>query len=127
MPTVTLSDERWQKILPFLRSYPHAYVSREHDCRKFLEAVLWIPRSGAQWRLLLAEYGDWDTVYKRFSRWSRQGVFEQLHQSFVGDADLEHLLIDSTILDPKTVIKYGHGRENLEQHAVNFLQYEDEK
>ena len=66
MLTVTLSDEHWQKILPFLRSHPNAYVGQEPDCRKFLEAVLWITRSGAQWRLLPAEYGDWNAVYKRF-------------------------------------------------------------
>ena len=98
MLTVTLSDEQWQKILPFLSSHPNAYVGHEQECRKFLEAVLWIARSGAQWRLLPSEYGDWNTVYKRFARWTRQGIFEQLHQSFVGDADMEHLLIDSTII-----------------------------
>jgi transposase len=53
MLTVTLSDEQWQKILPFLRSHPNAYVGREQDCRQFLEAVLWITRSGAQWRSCL--------------------------------------------------------------------------
>ncbi len=98
MLTVTLSDEQWQKILPFLRSCPNVYVGPEHECRLFLEAVLWITRSGAQWRLLPREYGDWNTVYKRFARWSKQGVFEQLHHSFAGDADIEHLLIDSTIV-----------------------------
>ena len=98
MPTVTLSDEQWQKILPCLRAHPNAYVGREQDCRQFLEAVLWITRSGAQWRLLPPEYGDWNAVYKRFSRWSHQGVFEQLHQSLAADADMEHLMIDSTII-----------------------------
>jgi transposase len=98
MLTVTLSDQQWQKILPFLRSCPNVYVGQEQECRKFLEAVLWIARSGAQWRLLPTEYGDWNTVYKRFARWARQGIFEQLHQSFVDDADMEHLLIDSTII-----------------------------
>ena len=98
MRAITLTDEQWQKILPFLRSHPNIYVGQENECRKFLEAVLWIARSGAQWRLLPAGYGDWNTVYKRFARWSAQGVFEQLHHSLAGDADLEHLLIDSTII-----------------------------
>ena len=98
MLTVKLSDEQWQKILPFLRSHPNIYVGQESECRRFLEAVLWIARSGAQWRLLPADYGDWNTVYKRFTRWTAQGVFEQLHQSFTDDADMEHLLIDSTII-----------------------------
>jgi transposase len=81
MLTVTLSDEQWQKILPFLRSHPNAYVRQEQECRKFLEAVLWIARSGPQWRLRPRGYGDWNTIYKRFAHWSRQGIFEQLHQS----------------------------------------------
>src|SRR5918992_2617179 len=98
MLTITLTDEQWQKILPFLRSCPNIYVGQEQECRKFLEAVLWIARSGAQWRLLPAQYGDWNTVYKRFARWTAQGVFEQLHLSLADDADLEHLLIDSTII-----------------------------
>jgi transposase len=98
MLPITLSDEQWQKILPFLRAHPNAYVGREQDCRLFLEAVLWITRSGAQRRLLPKDYGDWNTIYKRFARWSRRGVFERLHQSVAGDADMEHLLIDSTII-----------------------------
>jgi transposase len=44
------------------------------------------------------KYGYWNTVYRRFALWSEQGVFEQLHQSLADDADMEHLLIDSTII-----------------------------
>jgi len=98
MLPVTLSDEQWQRILPFLRSHPNVYVGQEHECRCFLSAVLWMARSGAQWRLLPKEYGNWNAVYRRFVRWTEQGVFEQLHQSFADDADMEHLLIDSTII-----------------------------
>ncbi len=98
MLPVTLSDEQWQKMLPILRSHPNTYVGQEHECRLFLSAVLWITRSGAQWRLLPKEYGYWNTVYRRFARWAQQGVFEHLHQAVADDADLEHLLIDSTII-----------------------------
>ena len=98
MLPLTLSDEQWQKMLPILRSHPSAYVGQERECRRFLSAVLWVARSGAQWRLLPEEYGYWNAVYRRFARWSAQGVFERLHQELAGDADLEHLLIDSTII-----------------------------
>ena len=98
MRTVKLTDYQWQKILPFIRSYPNAYVGQENECRKFVEAVLWITRSGAQWRLLPSEYGNWNSVYKRFSRWVEQGVFDAMHKHFADDADMQHILIDSTIV-----------------------------
>jgi transposase len=76
MQTITLSDEQWQKILPFLRTCSHIYVGQEDECRRFLDAVLWITRSGAQWRLLPDGYGNWNSIYKRFARWSTQGVLK---------------------------------------------------
>ncbi len=98
MLPVTLSDAQWQKMLPFLRSHPKVHIRPQWSCRRFLSAVLWVSRSGAQWRLLPKEYGNWDTVYKRFSRWCDEGIWEGLHQHCADDPDLEHLIIDSTIV-----------------------------
>ena len=64
MTTVALTDDQWQKMLPFLRSCPTAYVGDETHCRRFVEAVLWIARSGAQWRLLPQSYGNWNHIDK---------------------------------------------------------------
>jgi transposase len=98
MQPIKITDEQWAKILPFLQSCPQIYVGSQGLCRRFLSAVLWVARSGAQWRLLPSAYGNWNSVYRRFARWSEQGVFEQLHEFCSKDRDLEHLLIDSTIL-----------------------------
>jgi transposase len=93
-----LSDADWQKLLAFLRTCSGIYIGDETECRRFLEAVLWIARSGAQWRLLPAPYGNWNTVYKRFARWCRQGVWEQLFRQAASDPDLEWLIVDSTTI-----------------------------
>lgn len=95
---VKLTDEQWEKILPILKSFPEIRLGAGRDCRRFLEAVLWITRSGSQWRLLPKQYGKWNSVFKRFDRWSQAGIFEKLFEHFSTDRDLEHLLIDSTIV-----------------------------
>ncbi len=99
MTTVSLTDEQWIKIRTFLRDDPHAYLGAdEHTCRRFVEAVLWIDRSGAQWRLLPAAYGNWNSVYKRFARWCDQGVWERMLAYVANDPDMEHGIVDSTIV-----------------------------
>ena len=95
---VKLTDEQWQKILLVLKSCPEIRLGAGRDCRRFLEAVLWITRSGAQWRLLPKHYGNWNSVFKRFDRWSSLGIFDKLFEHFSSDRDLEYLLIDSTIV-----------------------------
>jgi transposase len=99
MTTVRLTDQQWTKLRAFLRSDPHTYLGQDDQaCRRFIEAVLWIDRSGAQWRLLPAEYGNWNSVYKRFARWCDYGVWERMLAHFAHDADMEHGLLDSTIV-----------------------------
>ena len=98
MSKETLTDEKWTRIRDYLKDDPNAYVGTEADCRRFVEAVIWISRSGAQWRLLPAEYGKWNTIYKRFVRWCEQGVWERMLTHFADAPDMENGMIDSTIV-----------------------------
>jgi transposase len=93
-----LSERKWSKIQSFLRSQSDIYVGKEEACRRFVEGVLWILRSGAQWRFLPDEYGNWNSVYKRFSRWCDKGIWDRMMLHFAVDPDMENLLVDSTIV-----------------------------
>lgn len=98
MATIRLADEHWTKIRDFLAEDPAAYLGDEAQCRRFVEAVIWISRSGAQWRLLPSAYGKWNSIYKRFARWCENGVWQRMMASFADDPDMENGIIDSTIV-----------------------------
>ena len=76
------------------------------DNRLFLEAVLWMVRTGAPWRDLPELFGSWNSVFRRFRRWAQAGVFERLFQVLSGDPDFEYALIDGTII---RVHQHGTG------------------
>jgi transposase len=98
MTNAELRDDQWEKMYSYLKRHPRAYAGKEDDCRFFVEAVLWILRSGAQWRLLPEKYGKWNSVYKRFARWCDHNVLEDMHQHFANDPDMESILLDSTVV-----------------------------
>ena len=68
------------------------------DNRLFVEAVLWVARTGSPWRDLPQEFGGWNSVYQRFARWSRSGVCQRVFEQLALEADFEEVFIDSTIV-----------------------------
>ena len=73
-----LSDAIWTRIEPHLPGKASDPGRSGRDNRLFVEAVLWLARSGAHWRVLPAGFGKWNSVYQRFNRWCRDGVWERL-------------------------------------------------
>ena len=98
MANTRLTSEKWKWILEFLRSDPGVYVKDESECRKFIEAIVWINRTGAPWRDLPEKFGKSNSVFRRFTRWKRNGVWERMYLHFIQEPDMENLLIDSTIV-----------------------------
>ena len=97
MPNTRLTEAKWLRIREYLRSERRVYVKDEAECKNFIEAVVWINRTGAPWRDLPEEFGKSNSVFRRFTRWKRNGVWERMYKHFVEDPDLENLIIDSAI------------------------------
>lgn len=93
-----ISDEQWNRIAPLLPGKPGDGGRVAKDNRLFVNAVFWIARTGVAWRDLPERFGNWNSVFRRHSRWSASGVWKRVLEALGGDADLETLLLDSTIV-----------------------------
>ena len=93
-----LSDEQWDRISGLIIGRPDQRGSTGRDNRMFVEGVLWIVRTGSPWRDLPEAFGEWNSVFRRFSRWSRKGVWQRTFEALSDDPDFEYLIIDSTIV-----------------------------
>ena len=101
-----LSDAQWQRVAALLPGKPGDPGRSAADNRLFLEAVLWIVRTGAPWRDLHERFGNWNSVFRRFRRWALKGVFESLFKTLSDDPDFEYVMIDGTIV---RVHQHGAG------------------
>jgi transposase len=92
-----LKNEEWERIeglLPPERTGKRGRPAKSN--RVMLNAMLWIDRTGAQWRALPECYGSWKSVYSRFCKWRDDGTLEKIFHALSADADMENLSIDST-------------------------------
>jgi transposase len=85
-----ISDDAWRRI----EGHPGRSAANN---RLFVNAVLWIARTGAPWRDLPERFGEWNSVFQRFNRWCKRGVWKSVLEASQ-DPDLECLLLDSTIV-----------------------------
>lgn len=93
-----VTDGVWEKVSPHLPGKATDRGVTAADNRLFLEAVFWRVRTGAPWRDLPSTFGNWNSVFQRFRRWARKGVFERLFNELSEEPDLEYALIDGTIV-----------------------------
>src|SRR5262245_49506953 len=92
-----ISDEQWERIEALLPGRPGTPGRPASDNRLFVDAVLWIGKTGAPWRDLPERFGDWNKTFRRFDRWSKRGVWQKVFDA-LQDPDLEWLILDSTVV-----------------------------
>lgn len=93
-----VSDGLWQRLEVHLPGKASDSGVTARDNRLFLEAVFWRVRTGSPWRDLPSTFGNWNSQFRRFRRWAKTGVFENLFRAMSDDPDLEYALIDGTIV-----------------------------
>ena len=98
MDRLVLSDAQWDRISGLIIGRPDQRGSTGRDNRMFVEGVLWIVRTGSPWRDLPEAFGEWNSVFRRFSRWSAKGVWLRMFEALTDDRDFEYLIVDSTIV-----------------------------
>lgn len=106
MDRFVLTDAQWAKMEPHCLGKPTDPGRSGRDNRLFVEAVLWIVRTGSPWRDLPAHFGNWSTAFRRFRDWREAGVFKRIFDALSDEPDMEYAMVDATIVK---VHRHGQG------------------
>ena len=102
-----LKDEQWEHIAPLCSGKKEDPGQTGGDARLFVEGVLWVLRTGSPWRDLPTYFRNWNSVFKRFRRWVKNGTFERIFNTISQfDLDLEYTMVDGSIVK---VHRHGMG------------------
>ena len=93
-----LRDDQWERIKDFVPGGTKGKRGPRTNNRLFLDALLWMARSGGRWRDLPERLGDYHSVKRRYYRWIEMGVLDAMLSVLAREADLEWLMIDTTIV-----------------------------
>ena len=116
MKRYELAKEQWERVKAILPPERTGQRGRPRkDDRKMLNGMLWIARSGAQWRELPEVYGPWQSVYARFAKWRDDGTLEAVFRALSADADMENLSLDSTCIKVHESANGGGKKRRIRQ------------
>lgn len=110
-----ISDAAWEALEPHLPGQEGQWGGIAHDNRLFLEAVLWILKSGKMWKELPEQYGNWKSVYQRFLRWRNDGKWEDILEIMIDYSEFEWLIFDQNYFTKKT------GSETISPYSCPWM------
>ena len=116
-----LTDAQWRRIERLVPGKKGDRGRAGEDNRRFVDAVLWLARAGAPWRDLPAEFGNWNSVFQRFRRWAKKGVWQRIFTALIEDPDFEYLIIDSTIVRAHQHAAGAKGGAKMRQSGVRAV------
>jgi len=93
-----LRDDQWDRLRDLIPGGRAGQRGPRCDNRRFIDALLWMARSGARWRDLPERFGNYQAVKRRYYRWVARGALGSFLSVLTAEADLEWLLIDSTVV-----------------------------
>ncbi len=93
-----LTEEQWSRLKPYLPYGSTGKPGRNANNRLFIDALLWMARSGGRWRDLPERFGRFDSVKRRYYLWVEAGVLEDVFKALRTHADQEWLMMDATIV-----------------------------
>ncbi|WP_162510923.1 IS5 family transposase [Treponema endosymbiont of Eucomonympha sp.] len=93
-----ISDEAWERIKELLPGQAGKRGGVAKDNRLFINAVAWQTRTGAPWRDIPPEFGNWNSIHKRFCRWRDKGIWKTLADAAIGEPAGDIFMIDSTYI-----------------------------
>jgi transposase len=114
-----LSDSEWAAIEPHLPNGRRG--ARRVDDRRIISGIVHMLRSGARWRDCPADYGPYTTVYNRFNRWSRQGVWSEIFYALTGVRDVVSGAVDSTYVKAHRSASGAKGGPSLTPSALRAV------
>jgi transposase len=92
-----ISDADWERIKDLLPGQPGQHGGIAEDNRRFINAVLYVARTGIPWRDLPERLGHWNSQWRRFDRWAKAGRLAAL-AAVLRDPDMDVLILDSTVI-----------------------------
>lgn len=93
-----LTDQQWERISPLMPGGCKGKRGPRSNNRRFMDAMLWMARSGARWRDLPERLGDYRTVKRRYYDWVERGVLDEIFKTLSVDIDLKWISVDATVI-----------------------------
>lgn len=126
-----ITEAQYERIAGY---FPVQRGNVKTDNRDFIRAILYIAENGCKWRALPAEFGKWQTIYKKFNRWAKSGVIQRIFAALQAEEiiaiHIEVLALDSTSCkvhpDGHGALKNSANRQSANQKAAgtpSFMWY----